>query len=123
MSDPRRTPDERAKARARNIAFNQAREDRLAELPLLTIDQLWRTAGGGTSKFSLRAFSALVDSEHWRAVDPCSAGGCGDLPSHLCWWSAIRASVLELRRRRPAAKSVQQEQGSLFDISEVGGTA
>jgi hypothetical protein len=90
-----RNAAEREQARQRNAAHLEQALDHAAP-----VDQLWHEAGGGTSGFSPRAFSGLLTSEHWRAVDRCASPACEQLPPHLCWWSAIRASVLELRQQR-----------------------
>jgi hypothetical protein len=103
VTDPRRTPAERAQARARNNAHHEWVRER-ADRPAEAIDQLWRQAGGGTSRFSPAVFSGLVQSERWNAVDPCGSAACKGTPPHLCWWSALGASVMDLRRKRPAAK-------------------
>jgi len=115
-----RTTAEHEAALARNLAFRAARARQNAELPVVTISQLWRKAGGGTPGFNPPVFAALLTSEHWAAVGRCEPGSCGNLPPHLCWWSAIRASVQELRHHRPART---RQQDSLFDVSETEGNA
>lgn len=118
-----RTASERAQARARNLAYLEQNARQLAESPAAPIGQLWRNAGGGTPRFSQRAFSALLTCERWTATDRCASANCGTAPPHLCWWSAIRASVLELRHRRPAARPPADTTLTLFNPGEWGDAA
>lgn len=81
-------------------------------------DDLWRQAGGGTSRYSQARFNALADAD----PDLSAPALCDDCPGgrapHNCWFAAVGAAVTGSRKPRRAARAVRR-QPSLFDDQET----
>lgn len=76
--------------------------------PPARMDDLWRRAGGGTSRYSQACFAALLDAAP-RLSAPESCGGCAGRAPHNCWFAAVGAVVVASRRRKRAPKTAPDQ--------------